>query len=160
MSSRTDIFEAIVDDMRNNAALYALLGPATSENFRLYRSFPQIMSKLTTYEPGPTGEGWLVLQEVAPSAAGFDRQYATIYEVMALQFHVFATRYQIADDVANLLDADWHWSVEQQRDVQYGDWILLHSRRYSMNEVYTKDVKLAQKSANYWLSFVEATQRA
>ena len=160
MSSRTDIFDAVVNGMRANAALFALLGPATSENFRLYRSFPPIMSKLTSYEPGPTGEGWLVLQEVAPSAAGFDRQYATIYEVMAMQFHVFATRYQIADDVANLLDAEWHWSVEQQRDVQYGDWILLHGRRYSMNEVYAKDIKLPQKSANYLMTFTEAQQRA
>lgn len=38
MSSRTDIFDAIVNDMRANTALFALLGPATSENFRLYRS--------------------------------------------------------------------------------------------------------------------------
>lgn len=160
MSSRTDIFEAIFNSINNNSDIFSLLGQKTSSNFRTYRSFPQIMSLLTSYEPGPTGEGWLVLQEVAPSAAGFDKQYATIYEVMALQFHVFATRYQIADDVANLLDADYHWSIEQQRDVQYGDWILLHSRRYSMNEVYAKDIKLSQKSLNYWCTFVEATQRA
>jgi hypothetical protein len=160
MSSRTDIFDAIVNDMRANAALFALLGPATSENFRLYRSFPQIMSKLTSYEPGPTGEGWLVLQEAAPSAQNYDRQYATIYEVMALQFHIFATRYQIADDVAHLLDATWHWSVEQQREVQYGDWILLNTRRYAMNEVYTQGVKLHQKSASFWQTYVETEQRA
>ncbi len=160
MSSRTDIFDAIVAGMRANAALFALLGPATSENFRLYRSFPAIMSKLTSYEPGPTGEGWLVLQEASPSAIAFDRQYTTNYEVLALQFHIFATRYQIADDVANLLDAEYHWSVSQQRDVQYGDWILLHSRRFNMNEVYAKEIKLSQKTLAYWQTYVELVQRA
>lgn len=160
MSSRTDIFDAIFTTMRSDAALYALLGPATSTNFRLNRSFAPIQSLLTSYEPGPTGEGWLVVQEVTPGAAGYDRQYGTIYEVMALQFHIFATRYQIADDVAQLLDATWHWSVQQQRDVQYGDWILLLTRRFNCNELYAQGVKLHQKTLAYWLTFVETEQRA
>lgn len=158
--SRSQIFEALFAALRANTALMALLGPATSTNFRLYRTFPQAQQLLSSYEPQPSGEGWLIVQEVTPTAMAYDRQYTTIYEVMALQFHVFATRYEIADNVAALLDTTWHWSVPQQRDVQYGDWILLQSRRFEMHEAFAQDIKAHQKTATFWMQFVLATQPA
>lgn len=156
--SRTAIFDALFASLRADTALLALLGPVTSTNFRLYRTFPQQSQTLSAYEPAPNGEGWLVVQEVAPSSSGYGRQYETIYEVLALQFHVFATRYAIADDVTAYLDTAWHWSLSQQRDVQYGDYVLLRTRRFAMQEQYAQDVKLHSKVATYWQEYVLTTQ--
>lgn len=152
---RSAIFEAIFAAMQADPQLIPLLGPQTPRNVRLYRSFPQLQSFLATYEPQPS-EGWLVLQEQATGLRAANIQFETQWDVLGLSFHVFATHYGLADDVTDLLDRTLHWSVFQQRDLQFGDYYVLFTRRFESLELYAQDVKLAQKTVQYRLELVLA----
>ena len=157
-TGRTAIFEGIYQTLVDDPTLVpGLLGPRTVENQRLYRAFPQQMPILSGYEPQPSGEGWVVIEE--PQAAGTSlAQFETAEERLDVHFHVFATlgRTSIAEAVIDVLDSYWDWTVEQMRDVSYGDRFLLFTRRFEVQEVYAKEVKLFQKTAKFHMRFMRA----
>lgn len=159
---RSQIFEGIWSAISTNAPLLALLGTQSPTNRRLYRSFPQLQSFLVgppRYEP-QTAEGWLVIEEVPPGLNQSRAQYDSIFEVLDINMHIFATHYGLADDVSDLLDDLWHWSIEQQRDVQYGDFYVFFSRAFQSGEKYAEVITLPQKTRQYRFELVQAEQRA
>ncbi len=148
--------------MRTDASLIPLLGTQTATNLRLYRSFPPLQSFLLgppIYEPRTT-EGWLVLEEAPPGLNASRAQYDSVLEVIDLNFHVVATTYGLADDVADILDTLFSWSIEQQRDVQYGNYYLFFSRAFQSGEKYADAIKLPQKTRQYRFELVLAEQVA
>lgn len=159
---RSSIFEGIFGAVSADMGILSLLGPRTATNLRIYRNFVQLQSLLKgppVYEPS-AGEGWLVLEESPPGLNQSRAQYDSIFEVMDVNFHVFSQLYGIADDVFDYLDTSFHWSVEQQRDVQYGDYFLFFTRAFQTGEKYAEEVKLAQKTRQYRMEFILAEQVA
>ena len=159
---RSQIFEGIFSAMRASASLIPLLGTQTATNLRLYRNFPQLQSFLLgppRYEPS-TAEGWLVLEEAPPGLNASRAQYDSIFEVLDINFHVFATTYGLADDVSDVLDDLFHWSIEQQRDVQYGNYYVFFSRAFQSGEKYAQEILLPQKIRQYRFEMVLAEQVA
>ena len=155
---RTAIFEALFQALVDDPDLVpGILGPRTVTNQRLYRSFPQIQSLLTSFEPGNGGEGWLVLEEQEPGLRAAIEQFDTVHEVLEVVFHIYGNRYAIGDAVTDILDTFWHWSVDQQREIQYGDRILLFTRRLESSDTYAKDIKLFEKVLKYRMVFVPET---
>lgn len=155
--SRAQIFEGIVAALNADASLIpSILGPRTVTNQRLYRQFPQTQSLLSSYEP-ESGEGWLVIEEPIAGLGGGVDQYGSAMEIVEVKFHIFATRYSIADDVIDVLDSLYGWTVEQQRDIQYGERFLLFSRRFHTEEKYNAETKLYQKMAAYRMQCILAT---
>lgn len=154
--SRVQIFENIYSTLRADTTLPTLLGASSPSNPRILRAYSQLQELLTNYEPAG-GEGWLVLLEDESQPKAYTTQEETIYESIDLNFTVYATRYSIADDVTDVLDATWHWSVEQQRDVQYGERWLLMARRLNTYEEYAQEIKMFQKTSWYRLTFVVET---
>ena len=160
--SRVQILESIYTDLRANATLPLLLGPVSPTNPRILRSYAELQSILSTppgYDPSG-GEGWLVFQEAESKMAAYSRQEETIYELCDFDFIVYATRYSIADDVTDVLDGLYHWSVQQQREITFGERILLMSRRLNTFEKYAQEIKLVQKTSFYRMGFVLETQIA
>ncbi len=157
--SRTQIFEGIFATLQADAAIVSLLGPPIPQGPRMLRSFPQLQTLLETYEP-TQNDAWLVFQEPEPYPTSMTATYESIWEVVEIGFLIFAVRYSLADDVIDRLDTYWHWSVDQQRDVRYGERILLGSRRYRPFESYAQEIKLPQKSAFYRMRFILETQHA
>ena len=163
---RSEVFEGLFQALADDAVLLALLGPKTAQNVRLYRAYPPFQSMLTgnglpgdRYEPQGR-EGWIVMLESAPAMRATAQQYETIYETMEITFHIFATAYSLADDVADRLDTFFHWTVPQQRDVQYGDRFVLFMRRFATEEQYAQETKLYHKLHAYRLTLVLAEQVA
>ena len=153
---RSQIFEGIFSAMRGHASLLPLLGTQTATNLRIYRDFPQLQTFLVgppRYEPA-TAEGWLVVEETPPGLNASRAQYDSIFEVLDINFHVFATTYGLADDVADVLDDLFSWSIEQQRDVQWGERWLLFTRRLHQQDRYQPEMKLAEKVVVYGMEFV------
>jgi hypothetical protein len=160
--SRVEIFEHIYSTLRADTTLPVLLGAESPTNPRILRAYSQLQELLTLppgYEPSG-GEGWLVLLEDESQPKAYTEQEETIYEVVDFNFTVFSTRYSIADDVCDVLDQTWHWTAEQQRDVQYGDYILLMTRRLNTYEGYAQEIKMYQKTHWYRMTFVLETQVA
>jgi hypothetical protein len=157
--ARTEVFEQIFQVLLTNDALFKLLGPRTSENMRLYRSYPQLMSVLTSYEP-KGGEGWLLFHEEESLPSSSTSNFESIIEIVEVLFTAVATRFSLVDDVLDVLDQTWQWSVPQQREVQYGERLLLFSRRLTAAEKYAPDIKLPQKTSKYRMEFVLAEQPA
>ena len=159
---RSQIFEGIWAALSTNTALLTLLGPQTPTNRRLYRNFPQLQSFLVgppRYEP-QTAEGWLVVEEVPPGLYASRAQYDSIFEILDVNFNIFATHYGLGDDVTDVLDAMFHWSVEQQRLVQYGNYYVFFSRAFQSGEKYAQDILLPQKIRQYRFEMVLAEQVA
>ena len=157
-TGRTAIFEGIYQTLVEDPLLVpGILGPRTVNNQRLYRAFPQAMSLLSGYEPQPSGEGWVVIEEPQAATTGAT-QFEIAEEWLDVHFHVFATlgRTSIAEAVIDVLDSYWDWTVEQMRDVSYGDRFLLFTRRFEVQEVYAKEVKLFQKTAKFRMRFMRA----
>ena len=160
--SRVQVFENIYAQLRADTTLPTLLGAESPQNPRILRAYPQLQEILTTppgYEPSG-GEGWLVFLENKSAIRAENTQRETIYEVWDIYFSVYATRYSIGDDVGDVLDQYWHWSVEQQRDVTYGDRIVLFSRRLNTYEEYAEEIKLYTKTHWFEMTFVQTTQIA
>ena len=164
--SRAQIFEGIFQTLVADPNLQPLLGPKTAQNLRLYRNFPPFQSMLTgnglpgdKYEPQGR-EGWLVVEEPQPGLRASNTQYETIYEALEVNFHIFATAYSLADDVVDILDQYFHWTVFQQRLLQYGERFILFSRRFNTEEAYAAEVKLYHKTHHYRLETVLAQQVA
>ena len=158
-TGRTAIFEGIYQTLVDDPLLVpGILGPRTVDNQRLYRAFPQAMSVLSGYEPQPNGEGWIVMEEPHAGMQAGGAQAETAEERLDVHFHVFATlgRTSIAEAVIDVLDSYWDWTVEQMRDVSYGDRFLLFTRRFEVQEVYAKEVKLFQKTATFRMRFMRA----
>ena len=155
--SRAQIFEGIVTALNADTTLIpGILGPRTVTNQRLYRAFPQAQSLLSGYEPDG-GEGWLVIEEPQPGLRPEWQEYVSVVEIVDVTFHVFATRYSIADDVTDVLDSLWQWSVEQQRDIQYGERFLLFSQRVHTEEKYQPETKLYRKVLGYRQQYILST---
>ena len=155
--SRAQIFEGIVAALNTDASLIpGILGPRTVTNQRLYRIFPQTQSLLSSYEPGG-GEGWLVIEEPQPGMRSEWEPYTSVVEVLDVTFHVFATRYSIADDVTDVLDSLYQFFVEQQHDIQYGERFLLFSRRVRTEEKYQPETKLYLKILGYRMQYMLST---
>ena len=153
-AGRSAIFEGLFGTLLADPALVpGILGPRTVKNQRLYRSFPQEQPLLSEYEP-VGGEGWLILEEMEPGPRLSVEQSETIYEVIEIAFHLFGNRYAIGDAVSDILDMYWHWTVDQQRNIQYGDRILLFTRRRESSDKYAQGVKLHQKTIKYMMRFI------
>ena len=158
--ARSQLFEGIFTTLQTDPTLPLLLGPPVAQNPRLMRGFPQLQNLLATgYEPAST-DAWLVFLEPDPYPRAQAATFENAFEVVEIQFAVLAVRYDTADLVADVLDSYWHWTVEQQRDIQYGERILLATRRYRTEESYAKDLKLPQKSLWYRMRFTLETQHA
>lgn len=160
--SRVQILESIYTDLRANTTLPLLLGPVSPTNPRILRSYAELQSILSTppgYDPSG-GEGWLVFQETEAKLAAFSRQEETIHDVSDFDFIVYATRYSIADDVTDVLDGLYHWSIHQQREVTFGERIVLFARRLNTFEKYAQEIKLVSKTSLYRMTFVLETQIA
>ena len=157
--SRAQIFEGIYATLQADLDLKLLLGPPVSQNPRIMRSFPQLQALLDRYDATPQ-EGWLVFEEPGPYLTAMTATYESAWEVIEIIFHIFTLRFSLADDVVDRLDMIWHWSVDQQRDVQYGERLLLGSRRFRLEETYAQDIKLPQRSAHYRMRFVLEAQHA
>ncbi len=158
-TGRAAIFEGIYQVLVEDPFLVpGLLGPRTVENQRLYRGFPQQAPTLAGYEPQPNGEGWLVIEEPQPGLRAAMVQLDTAEELIDVHFHIFATlgRTSIAEAVMDVLDSYWEWTVEQMRDVVYGDRFLLFARRFEAQELYAQDVKLFHKLAKFRMRFMRA----
>ena len=159
---RSQIFEGIFSAVTGNTSLMTLLGTRTATNLRVYRNFPQLQSFLLgppRYEPS-TAEGWLVIEEKAGGGSEGYEQAETHFEVLNIGFHAYATHYAVADDVTDYLNALFHWTVEQQRDVQYGDNHLFFTRAYQSEEAYAEAITLPHKTRWYRMVFVAAEQVA
>ncbi len=158
-TGRTATFEGIYQTLLEDPLLVpGILGPRTVNNQRLYRAFPQAMSLLSGYEPQPNGEGWVVIEEPQAGPRAGMTQLESAEELVDINFHIFATlgRTSIAEAVIDVLDSYWDWTVEQMRDVNYGDRFLLFTRRFEVEEVYAKEVKLFQKTAKFHMRFMRA----
>lgn len=155
--SRAQIFEGIVAALNADAALIpGILGPRTVTNQRLYRQFPQTQSILSSYEP-EGGEGWIVIEEPPAGLHSGTDQYESAVDIVQVNMHVFATRYSLAEDAIDVLDSLYHWTVPQQRDIQYGERYLLMSRRFQNEEKYSTETKLYIKKASFLMQFMLAT---
>jgi hypothetical protein len=159
---RSQIFESIFATVSTDATLMALLGIQTPTNRRVYRSFAQLQSFLLgppLYEPR-VSEGWLVIEELPPGLSASRAQYDSVWEILDINMHVFATTYGLGDDIADILDKSFSWSVEQQRDVMFGNYYVVFSRAWQSGEKYAEDIKLAQKTRMYRLELVLSEQFA
>jgi hypothetical protein len=154
MPGRSALFEGIYATLLADPSLVpGILGPRTVTNQRLYRAFPQQSPQLTEPSP-PDGEGWLVLEEIMPGLRASLEQLETIHEATDVDFHIFSTRYSLGDAAVDVLDATWHWTVEQQRALQYGDRIVLFTRRMQSFDKYAQETKLYEKVSRYRVTLV------
>ena len=159
---RSQIFEYLYGTIAADTSLLAVLGAQTATNRRVYRAYPQLQSFLVgppVYEPAHA-EGWLVIEESGEGTTTARTQYETHFEVLDLSMMVFATTYGVADDAMDYLDSHLHWTLPQQRDVQFGEWYLFMTRAFDTKEDYAKEIKLVQKTRKYRLELVEAEQGA
>ena len=158
--ARTQIFDGIFATLQADPVLPTLLGPPVAQNPRIMRGYPQLQSLLATgYEP-VTSDAWLVFLEPNPYLRVVTDNLETAFEVLEIQFGIYAVQYRVADDVMDVLDQYWQWSITQQRDIQYGERILLRSRRFRVEETYAQELKLPQKSLFYQMQFTLETQHA
>lgn len=149
------IFQNIMTLLQADAQLIpGLLGPKTVQNMRLYRAWPQMQSFLTTYEPTQPAEGWLVVEEPAPGLRASMGQYTSDHEFLEILFHVYATKFSLTHAVIDVLDTYFHWLVEQEVDVQWGNRVLFFTRRYQDVDKYQADIKLFEKQVSYRMEFV------
>jgi hypothetical protein len=155
------VFEGIMGLLRNDPQLVpGILGPRTVQNQRLYRPYPSIYNSLSTYEPNQPSEGWLVVEEPVPSRFFSQRGFATNHQFFDILFHCYATTYALAHQVQDVLDGMFHWELQQQRDLQWGERIILFARRYSEVDKYMESIKLAQKDITYYFETVLETSPA
>jgi len=131
-----------------------ILGPKTVQNMRIYRAWPQMQSFLTSYEPIQPGEGWLVVEEPAPGIRAAAGQYGSDPEFVDILFHCYSTRYSVAHDVLDVLDSLFHWTLEQEVDIAWGNRFLFFSRRYMDADKYQQDIKMFEKQLFYRMEFV------
>lgn len=157
--SRAQIWESIYAMLLADQALLNILGPVTSNNFRILRSYPQLQSLLTSYEP-QDGEGWLVIDEPAPSLRVIAVQSDSAWEAVEPTFSVFATRFSLCDDVSDRIDQQLHWSVHQQRELTFGERIVLFTRRLKTADKYDSEVKLHRKDITLKIEMVVEEQLA
>lgn len=151
------IFEQIFLMLYNDPNLVpGILGTRTATNLRIYRAFVQMQSMLSSYEPSPP-EGWIVIEEAMPVMRLGAQQWSSNHEYCAVAFQVFATQYSLTHDALDLLDTYFHFEIEQQRDLVFGERIVLFTRRTSQQDKYAQDVKLFQKTITYDLEMVRAT---
>lgn len=149
------VFESIVGTLQQDPSLVpGILGPMSMDNLRLYRAWPQFQSLLTTYEPNQPSEGWLVLEEIDPGFGASQEQYRSNHEIMNIMFHVYGTTYSVTHATLDVLDAYWHWEVDQQRDVQYGERYLFFTRRYREFDAFYDAAKIYEKRIIYRMTFV------
>ena len=155
------IFEAVFTLLIAESPLIpTILGPKVPQNLRIYRASPQVANLLTTYEPNQPAEGWLVIEEPAPAMRQENAQMASNHEFLSLFFHVYATTYAVAHAVLDVLDTFFHWSILQQRDVQWGDRFLLFTRRSHETDKYEQATKLYHKEIGYYLELVRVEDAA
>ena len=156
---RAAIFQGIYETLLADTALLALLGPVTAQNLRLYRSFPQWQSTLTSYEP-LGDEGWMLIDEPAPNLGAASEQLGSSWEVIEPTFIIVATRFSLCDDVSDHIDLSFLWTVEQQRELVFGERIVLMTRRYMTKDDYDKETKLYRKTLTYKMDMVVEEQLA
>lgn len=155
------IFIGIYEMLQRDAVLVpSVLGPVTLQNQRLYRAFPSWQPAFDTYEPQYPREGWLVIEEPAPGLRAAIQQYGSDHESIEVTFHVYGTIYQVAHDALDVLDKYFHWTVEQQRDVIWSEWILLFTRRLQNKEAYAQEIKLYNLDLQYRMELVREVQLA
>ena len=149
------IFTEIFGTLQADPSLVpGILGSATIDNLRIYRAWPQFESMLTDYEPNQPSEGWMVIEETDPELGAAQEQYKTIDDELSILFHVYGTTYSVTHDVLDILDTYWHWEVDQQRDVKYGDRFLFFTRRWRQFDKYHDTSKMYEKQITYRMTFV------
>jgi hypothetical protein len=156
---RAAIWEGIYQTLLADTVLLAILGPVTRDNLRLYRSFPQWQSTLTSYEP-LGDEGWMLIDEPEPNLRAAAQQLESSWEVVEPTFTIVATRFSLCDDVSDRIDLAFLWTVEQQRELVFGERIVLFTRRYSTKDDYDKETKLYRKTLTYKMDLVVEEQLA
>jgi hypothetical protein len=149
------IFENVYGLLYNDPSLVpGILGARVPQNLRIFRASPATMQLLSTYEPNQPAEGWCVIEEPLPALRSRNDQVQTNHEYLALNFHVFGTTYSVTHQVLDVLDTFFHWSVAQQRDVQWGDRFLLFTRRTHEIDQYEQASKMYHKLIAYYLELV------
>jgi len=149
------IFESIFSTLATDTSLIpGLLGQPNATNMRIYRAWPQFQTMLTTYEPNQPSEGWLVIEESDYGLRAASEQYRTNHELAAIQFHVYGTTYTLTHDVLDVLDAYFHWEIDQQRDISFGDRFLVYTRRFLQVDKYHDQAKMFEKDILYRMEMV------
>ena len=149
------VFEGIMTLLQNDASLVpGILGAKTVTNQRLYRSWPASQQFLRGYEPNQPSEGWLVVEEPQAMASLAQGQYTTNHEYLELVVHVYGTTFSLTHAVLDVLDSYFHFTVDQQRDITWGDRFLLFTRRYGQKDEYQQDIKLYSKAIQYRMDLV------
>lgn len=149
-------FQAVFDNVftllaEDTALIPGLLGPRVPQNMRLFRASPQVEQRLSTYEPNQPAEGWVIIEEPLSAQRVSRSQLTSNHEFITILFHIFGTTYAVGHDVLDLLDGYFHWEIEQQRDVQWADRILLFTRRATQLDKYDQNMKLYLKEVSYAL---------
>ena len=149
------IFEGVMSILQADTNLVpGLLGPKTVTNQRLYRNFPASQQFLRGYEPNQPSEGWLVVEEPQATITASHTEYTSNHELVELLFHCYATTYSLTHAVLDILDMSFHWVLDQQRSVTWGDRFLLFTRRYMVKDEYQQDIKLYSKAIHYRMDLV------
>jgi hypothetical protein len=150
-----DILTSVMGILQADPLLVpGILGPRTVTNQRLYRVFPQMTQFLTTYEPNQPAEGWIAVEQPPPSLRFAIRGYQTNHEYVDIVFHVYGTTFSLGHAVLDVLDTYFHWTIQQEHDVIWGDRILLFTRRYQEHDAYQQSLKLAEKQIMYAMELV------
>lgn len=152
------MWEGIYQLLLADQVLLDILGPVTARNMRILRSFPQLQQGLTAYEPA--NEGWLVIDEPEPTLRAVAEQLESAWEIIEPTFAVLATRLSVCDDVSDRIDQVFHWTIDQQRALQFGERIVLFTRRLRTKDSWNKELKLYQKDIIYLMKMVVEEQIA
>ena len=139
---RISFKQKLFTQMKNNSTLTGLLGPITSDNFRIYSAYPQQQPKLSGTE---SDEGWLVFFELG-TAIPFPH---SLYEDFLFQFDIYGVRQTLGDEVVDTLDTMWHRAADQDGYTIDAERNVLFSQRVLSQDVYAEDARLFQKLVNY-----------
>ena len=101
-----------------------------------------------------------MIDEPEPGIRAIADQINSAWEVIEPTFSIFATRFSLCDDVSDRIDLNFHWTVQQQRDVQFGERIVLFTRRYRTGNKYDKETKLYEKAITYKMEMIVQEQLA
>lgn len=146
--------EGIYQDVIADSTLVALLGAVTASNYRVYRGYPQTAPVLSALEPA---EGWMTISLLGGGIAVGNEQVESIKELLNVQMDIYATRYALAHQVVERLDQQFHWRLDQQRDLTYDTHLVLFSRRLPLEEDWEEGLRLFRVRAMYRMVVVRTT---
>jgi hypothetical protein len=140
--ARSELKEGIFSTLSGDATLLSLLGTVTTSNRRIYSGWPQEQPVLSGLEGD---EGWMVYFENDTTHIEIET-----FENIRYMFFIYATRLTLADDVVDIMDSNWNWRVDHQKDIQFGSRIVIRAKRMWTWDQYDENRKLHRKQLIYW----------